>query len=139
MSADSPHHNPYDFANPVTDVALLADRNKERNEIDYYLKHAASAPRPINIALIGNRASGKTSLLNYAEVSKRKSCAKSLFATHHKLICSVAVSFPVTENLVSHAPVDANTVTQIFSAVVLAGSGYQPAIEEITFLGSPSS
>ncbi len=71
MTADTPHHNPYDFANPITDMALLADRTKERNEIDYCLQHAATAPRPINIALIGNRASGKTSLLTEASAKKQ--------------------------------------------------------------------
>jgi tetratricopeptide (TPR) repeat protein len=67
MNDSPPIYNPYDFANPVADMALLADRAKEREEIDYYLTHASSAPRPINIALIGNRASGKTSLLNYTD------------------------------------------------------------------------
>lgn len=62
-----PEYNPYDFANPVTNMRLLADRSEERHEIEYYLDHAAHAPRPINIALIGHRASGKTSLLNFTE------------------------------------------------------------------------
>lgn len=63
--------NPYDFANPVTNMTVFADRIHEREEIDYYLDSALNAPRHINIALIGQRASGKTSLLNYIECTAR--------------------------------------------------------------------
>jgi hypothetical protein len=64
--------NPYDFANPVNNMLLFADRIKEREEIDYYLDHATAAPQPISIALMGSRAAGKTSLLNYTEQEARK-------------------------------------------------------------------
>jgi len=74
--------NPYDFANPITNMGLLADRAAEKEEIKYYLDHAASAPRPINIALIGSRASGKTSLLNYTEV---EASARSFFTVRINL------------------------------------------------------
>ena len=57
-------YNPYDFANPVSDPGLLVGREKEMEEIKYYLDNAKVAPRPINIALLGTRASGKTSILN---------------------------------------------------------------------------
>jgi Cdc6-like AAA superfamily ATPase len=60
-------HNPYDFANPVCDVDFFVGRKDELDEIRYYLDHAKTAPRPINIALLGPRASGKTSLLNMTE------------------------------------------------------------------------
>lgn len=56
--------NPYDFANPVDDPNLFAGRKKVLDEIRYYLDHAKSAPRAINLAIIGGRASGKTSILN---------------------------------------------------------------------------
>jgi Swt1-like HEPN len=69
---DRPAYNPYDFANPVTSMSLLAGRTKEREEIEYYLDHAARAPRPINVALIGHRASGKTSLLNFTEGAAKR-------------------------------------------------------------------
>lgn len=69
-------HNPYDFANPVSDPYLFVGRRDEMYEITYYLDHAKTADRPINIALLGPRASGKTSLLNMAgvEASKRGFC-----------------------------------------------------------------
>jgi len=69
-------HNPYDFANPVSDPYLFVGRRDEMHEITYYLDHARTAARPINIALLGPRASGKTSLLNMAgaEASKRGFC-----------------------------------------------------------------
>lgn len=65
--------NPYDFANPVTDEELFVGRKNELEEIEYYLNHAKTASRPINIAIIGPRASGKTSFLNITEIkAKRK-------------------------------------------------------------------
>jgi hypothetical protein len=57
-------YNPYDFANPVSDRKLFQGRDEELREIDYYMKQAKAAPRPINLALIGERAAGKTSFLN---------------------------------------------------------------------------
>ncbi|MGY1671969.1 ATP-binding protein [Geodermatophilus sp. SYSU D00710] len=59
--------NPYDFANPVIDETLFAGRANEVAEIQYYLRQAARAPRPINLVLTGARSSGKTSLLNKIE------------------------------------------------------------------------
>jgi hypothetical protein len=59
--------NPYDFANPVANQDLFIGRDDELSEIRYYLDHASKAPRPINIAILGTRASGKTSLLNVTE------------------------------------------------------------------------
>lgn len=66
------NENPYDFANPVHDITLLAGRNAELEDIKYYLSHAKTAYQPISIALIGNRASGKTSLLNICELEAKK-------------------------------------------------------------------
>jgi hypothetical protein len=63
-STDQPKYNPYDFANPVSDKNIFIGRKKQLEDIIYYLNQAASAPRAINLALLGNRASGKTSLLN---------------------------------------------------------------------------
>ena len=63
--------NPYDFANPVTKQTLLVGRSKELDEIKYYLNHAKTAPRPINLAVLGDRASGKTSILNITEIEAR--------------------------------------------------------------------
>lgn len=69
-------YNPYDFANPVSDANLLVGRMKEMDEIKYYLDNARMAPRPISIALLGRRASGKTSILNITqyEAEKRGFC-----------------------------------------------------------------
>jgi len=68
----SEFHNPYDFANPVADEDLFVGRKDEMEEIKYYLDHAKTAPRPINIALLGQRASGKTSMLNMTEVEAKR-------------------------------------------------------------------
>jgi hypothetical protein len=65
-------HNPYDFANPVADPELFVGRSAEMNEIKYYLDHASSACRPINLAIMGARASGKTSILNMIQLEAEK-------------------------------------------------------------------
>ncbi len=64
--------NPYDFANPVSDEDLFVGRKDELEEIRYYLDHAKTAARPMNLALLGTRASGKTSTLNISEVEGLK-------------------------------------------------------------------
>ncbi|MEK7281583.1 MAG: ATP-binding protein [Chloroflexota bacterium] len=65
-------YNPYDHANPVSDEILFVGRKKELEDIRFHLDHAKMAPRPINIALLGPRASGKTSLLNMTEIEAKK-------------------------------------------------------------------
>jgi len=64
-------HNPYDFANPVTDKELFVGRKIELEEIRYYLNQAGKGDQPINIAILGPRASGKTSLLNMCEIEAK--------------------------------------------------------------------
>jgi len=64
--------NPYDFANPVSDGNLFIGRDDELSEINYYLEQALRTNRPTNIAIIGARASGKTSLLNVTEQAAKK-------------------------------------------------------------------
>jgi len=64
--------NPYDFANPVVEEKLFVGRTNEMNEIRYYLDHATRASRPIHLAVIGERASGKTSVLNMIQIEAQK-------------------------------------------------------------------
>lgn len=64
--------NPYDFSNPVSKKGLFIGRKKELDDIKYYLNHAKSADRAINIALLGERAAGKTSLLNIIEIESKE-------------------------------------------------------------------
>lgn len=62
------YYNPYDFINPIREPKLFAGRQEQLKEIDYYLELARSkAPKYTHLALIGERASGKTSLLNMIE------------------------------------------------------------------------
>ncbi|MBI3074425.1 MAG: ATP-binding protein [Deltaproteobacteria bacterium] len=65
-------YNPYDFSNPVSDEELFVGRKRQLEAIDYYLDQARLAPRAMNLALIGRRAAGKTSLLNMTELHARK-------------------------------------------------------------------
>ena len=64
--------NPYDFANPVSEESLFIGRKEELNEIRYYLDQARTAARPISIALLGQRAAGKTSFLNITEIEAQR-------------------------------------------------------------------
>jgi hypothetical protein len=56
-------YNPFDFANPVVNGGVFAGRKAQREDVQYYLNHALHA-RPIHLALTGDRAAGKTSMLN---------------------------------------------------------------------------
>ena len=64
--------NPYEFANPVTDFAYFAGRDSELEDIRYYLNQAKYVAQPVNLAIIGERASGKTSLLNMIDIEGQK-------------------------------------------------------------------
>jgi hypothetical protein len=55
--------NPFDFSNPVTDRSVLAGRGAEMKQASYYLDQSREGAS-YSLALIGERASGKTSLLN---------------------------------------------------------------------------
>jgi len=55
--------NPFDFSNPVTDGSALAGRSEEMQQASYYLNQSRDGAS-YSLALIGERASGKTSLLN---------------------------------------------------------------------------
>lgn len=68
MPSISACRNPFDFANPVQgdERDLLAGREEQLNQIDYYLAQLSSNRQAINFALLGERAAGKTSLLNAA-------------------------------------------------------------------------
>ena len=62
--------NPYN-RQPIRRRSGLADRRNEMERIEYYLGLTAAGQSP-HIALIGERGSGKTSLLNAAEALARK-------------------------------------------------------------------
>ncbi|WP_326752734.1 glycosyltransferase [Streptomyces hirsutus] len=59
--------NPYDYRNPVRDVAVFAGRAEEVAAIGYELDQAALNQPSVCVVLHGPRAAGKTSLLNAAE------------------------------------------------------------------------
>lgn len=56
-------HNPFDFASPVIEGSKFAGRQSERDDAKYYLNEAQYT-RPVHLALTGERAAGKTSMLN---------------------------------------------------------------------------
>lgn len=62
--------NPYNFSRPVRKKELFAGRKEELGEISYYLDLASQKnPEFINIAIFGERAIGKSSLLNIIELN----------------------------------------------------------------------
>lgn len=65
-------YNPYDFSNPISDDELFIGREDQLEQIAYYLEQAKSAPHPTNLAILGARGSGKTSLLNRADAIAKK-------------------------------------------------------------------
>ena len=81
MSSKPIIQNPFDFSNPVTDRSVLAGREEELQQASYYLDQSREGAA-YSLALVGERASGKTSLLNaladYAE-------ATGLIAAHVRL------------------------------------------------------
>ena len=58
--------NPYNFTRPVQEFAFLGGRDRELNEIKYYVNLNRNGNN-FHLALQGNRASGKTSLLNVVQ------------------------------------------------------------------------
>jgi len=58
--------NPYNFLNPVSEEQRFADREEELQEIRRYLSQAA-ANNYYHIGITGDRAAGKSSLLNRVE------------------------------------------------------------------------
>ena len=60
--------NPYDYANPVRDGNLFAGRGAELSRISYTLDQITPARPTSYLAISGERASGKTSLLNMVDI-----------------------------------------------------------------------
>lgn len=71
MSAGEADRNPYDFVRPVTALGAFAGRKHELKDIDYYLDQTKQGLY-VNLAFIGPRASGKTSLLNMVRVKAQE-------------------------------------------------------------------
>lgn len=69
----SSYANPFDFEKPVRNPKLFAGRREILDEIDYYLGLSASEnPTYHNLSLIGQRAAGKSSLLNMIQYMAEK-------------------------------------------------------------------
>jgi len=58
--------NPYNFTRPAQEYAFLGGRDRQLNEIKYYINLNRNGGN-YQLALQGNRASGKTSLLNVVQ------------------------------------------------------------------------
>jgi tetratricopeptide (TPR) repeat protein len=97
--------NPYDFANPVTLQNRFFGRTSEMSEIRYYLDHAKTADRPINVALLGDRAAGKTSILNMTalEARMREFCTVRIDLDEDDAVMQMMFFYKVFDGLVTAA------------------------------------
>ncbi|KGE00976.1 hypothetical protein [Rhizobium sp. YS-1r] len=96
--------NPYDFANPVSEERSFYGRSTETADVIYYLNHAKNTQKPIHIALVGARASGKTSFLNMAEIEARR-----------RDFCCVRINLNEGD-----VQTDLNFFRKLFNAIVMA-------------------
>ncbi|MFE0591362.1 AAA family ATPase [Micromonospora echinospora] len=64
--------NPYDYGNPVRDAELFAGRDNELAQVAYTLDQVGLASPARYVAVHGQRAAGKTSLLNMIELLARQ-------------------------------------------------------------------
>ncbi|WP_436758263.1 nSTAND1 domain-containing NTPase [Streptosporangium sp. V21-05] len=60
--------NPYDYANPVKDSRIFAGRGAELSKVSYMLDQIDLTRPSSYLAIVGERASGKTSLLNMINI-----------------------------------------------------------------------
>lgn len=63
MTIEQANQNPFDFRTPIRARDLLVGRDQEQATLREHLESTAQG-KPVHVALIGERASGKTSLLN---------------------------------------------------------------------------
>jgi len=73
--------NPYDYINPIKTERYFADRKNELKEIEYIL-NLAKGRKYFNIAILGERRVGKTSLLN---IIKKNAVKRNLIVASFKL------------------------------------------------------
>ncbi|MGA3037023.1 MAG: ATP-binding protein [Vulcanimicrobiaceae bacterium] len=59
--------NPYDFSRPIREADQLIGREAQLGDIQYYLDALRLDAHSVNLAVIGESGSGKTSILNVAE------------------------------------------------------------------------
>lgn len=94
--------NPYDFANPVADPAVFAGRKAETQTIKYYLDEAKRATRPFNLAVIGPRGSGKTSIINMiaSEAAQRKYLVVRVSLDEGHAVSPLAFFFKIIDSII---------------------------------------
>ncbi|HZG51408.1 MAG TPA: tetratricopeptide repeat protein [Pyrinomonadaceae bacterium] len=97
--------NPYDFANPVSSQELFCGRERELKDIRYYLDQAKLTSRPMNLALLGARAAGKTSLLNMIELEakERGFCVARIDLNENDAASELAFFFKLFDGVFSAA------------------------------------
>ena len=97
--------NPFDFSNPVGDPEVFAGRKTELADIRYYLDQGSRSARPINLAVLGGRASGKTSLLNMIEdgALKRGYCVVRIDLDEGDTTSQLAFFLKIFDSLVTTA------------------------------------
>ncbi len=96
--------NPYNYAHPVSDSDLFVGRQSELDDIRYYLDNAQRAD-PIHVAILGPRASGKTSFLNMTqqEAARRGFCTARVDLDTSDASTQMAFFFKLFDSVLSAA------------------------------------
>ncbi|WP_320188250.1 tetratricopeptide repeat protein [Agrobacterium rosae] len=134
--------NPFDFANPVSEERSFYGRSGELADVLYYLGHAKQTNRPIHLALVGARASGKTSFLNVAELEakRRDFCTVRVNLNEGDVKSDLQFFFKVFNSVVMAAFASGgfggNRSKSYFSYLELISSGAVDDNEHIPFISS---
>lgn len=134
--------NPYDFANPVpaSSPQAFIGRETQLKDVGYYLDEAIKTKQPISIALVGERAAGKTSLLNWIQhgAGERGLCVARIDLNEGDAESALKFFFKVFNSVLgaavrSHSPDDDST----FSFEGMHGRTYQTYLEMISTFEIP--
>jgi hypothetical protein len=119
--------NPFDFSNPVRSRQLLAGRDSE-GKATYYIAQAR-AGESYSLALIGERATGKTSFLN---ALGEYAAETGLLSAHVRLDNSVVESELSFFREIFEALMQQAASHGLFGGV--AGAQYDNFLRQVTFL-----
>lgn len=120
--------NPFDFSNPVRSRQLLAGRDSEMGEATYYIDQARAGDS-YSLALIGERATGKTSLLNALE---EYAAETGVLSAHVRLDNSIVESELSFFREIFEALMEQAASRGLFGG--LAGASYDTFLRQVTFL-----
>lgn len=132
--------NPYDFANPISEEKQFIGRTNEVADLTYYLNHASATNKPIHLAIIGERAAGKTSFLNIAEIeaARRDFCCVRINLNEGDVASDLHFFRKIFHSILMAAfaagGFDGKRGETYFAYTALAASGKVQDIEKMPFI-----